>query len=60
MRNICGQLVKDHPDILESVALGTAACLYLDNRAALFMLDAWKQGGSALLPIDGLTEVVGA
>jgi hypothetical protein len=60
MRNICGQLVKDHPGILESVALGTAACLYVDNRAAQFLLDAWRQGGSALLPIDGLTEVVGA
>jgi hypothetical protein len=60
MRNICGRLVSEQPDLLESVAFGAAACLYVDNRAARFLLDRWKQGVSTLVAMDDLSEVVGA
>jgi Iron-containing redox enzyme len=60
MRNICGQLAHDHPELLETITFGAAACLYVDNRSARRQLDAWKQGASTLRPTGDLTEVVGA
>jgi hypothetical protein len=60
MRNICGRLVMESPDMLESVAFGAAACLYADNRSAECLLSAWKQGATSLIATHNLTGVIGA
>jgi hypothetical protein len=48
-RDICGRLVEAEPDLADSVLLGAAACVALDDIAGDQMLGAWEQGRSALL-----------
>jgi pyrroloquinoline quinone (PQQ) biosynthesis protein C len=55
-RDICQQLVDQEPDLHRDVLVGAAACLNLEARSGQLMLDAWEQGGSALLP-DAHQEV---
>jgi pyrroloquinoline quinone (PQQ) biosynthesis protein C len=42
MRDICGSLVEDHPDLRRDVLFGVAACLYLDVLAAEALLSTWR------------------
>jgi len=41
MRDICGSLVADHPELREDVLFGVAACLHLDVLAAEGLLGTW-------------------
>ncbi len=43
LRDICGGLVDDEPQLREDVLFGVAACLYLDVLAAEALLDTWAQ-----------------
>ncbi|MGY2876316.1 hypothetical protein ACVW00_003506 [Marmoricola sp. URHA0025 HA25] len=56
VRSICQRLVDQEPDLHRDVLVGTAACLQLEARSGLLMLDAWETGASALLP-DAYHEV---
>ena len=60
MRNICGRLATEQPDTLEMIAFGTAACLYVDRRAAEFLLDAWERGLSSLRHECATPQALGA
>jgi heme oxygenase-like protein len=51
-RSICQRLVDQEPELHRDVLFGAAACLRLDARSGQQMLDAWTEGGSALLSID--------
>jgi hypothetical protein len=48
LRDICGTLVADEPDLREDVLLGAAVCMLLEAAAAEATLDAWRHGRSAL------------
>ena len=52
VRTICQGLVDQEPELHRDVLMGAAACLKLDALAGQQMLDAWDQGGSALLAVD--------
>jgi hypothetical protein len=43
LRDICGSLVADEPQLRADVLFGVAACLYLDALAAGALLDTWAQ-----------------
>jgi pyrroloquinoline quinone (PQQ) biosynthesis protein C len=43
LRDICGALVADHPDLHDDVLFGAAACLYLDGVAGRELLDDWER-----------------
>ncbi len=49
MRDICGRLVADQPDLLSDVMFGAATCLYLDARSAQHTLDCWEAARSSLV-----------
>jgi hypothetical protein len=51
-RSICQRLVDQEPALQHDVLLGAATCLRLEARSGQWMIDAWQQGGSALLPAD--------
>lgn len=42
MRDICGSLVAEHPELREDVLFGVAACLYLDVLTAEALLEEWQ------------------
>jgi hypothetical protein len=48
MRDICGGLVENHPELRDDVLFGVAACLFLDVLAARGLLDAWQGARAAL------------
>jgi hypothetical protein len=52
IRSICQRLVDQEPDLQRDVLVGAAACLQLEARSGQWMIDAWEQGGSALLAPD--------
>ncbi len=49
VRDICGRLVADQPDLLGDVMFGAGTCLLLDARAAELTLDRWAAGLSSLV-----------
>lgn len=54
-RDLAGRLAEQQPGLRDDVLLGAAACLAVDGDVGRFMLDRWKEGGSALLvPLDDL------
>ncbi len=57
LRNICGTLVADQPELRDDVLLGAAVCMDLDAVVAERMIDAWQHGQSTLRP---LVHAVGA
>lgn len=64
VREMCGALVADEPDLEADVVFGAATCLALDGLAAGRLLDSWRGGHSALLrpvvdsPHSGLEAVL--
>jgi pyrroloquinoline quinone (PQQ) biosynthesis protein C len=60
VRVICGALVAEDPRHLADVALGAAACLLLDDRAAQYLLDRWETGRSGLRGADHAGVLVSA
>jgi crotonobetainyl-CoA:carnitine CoA-transferase CaiB-like acyl-CoA transferase len=56
LRDICAELVRQDPELLEDVFFGAAVCLHLDTVAGAAMLDAWQRGESTLRIDD--TEAV--
>lgn len=42
IRDICGSLVDDHPELHRDVLFGVAACLHLDVLAARGLLGTWQ------------------
>ncbi len=42
IRDICGGLLEDHPELRRDVLFGVAACLFLDVLAARELLGAWR------------------
>jgi hypothetical protein len=52
VRDICGRLVSDQPDMLSDVMFGAGACLLLDARAAELTLGRWEAGLSSLVDAD--------
>jgi hypothetical protein len=52
-REMCGALVEDDPASQSEILFGAAACLVMDGLAAERQLNAWRCGGSALLPAAG-------
>lgn len=59
-RNICEVLVTQDPQSTRGVFFGAATGLYLDARVAGYVLDAWAQGRSALLPKLPEPDALGA
>ncbi len=51
-RSICQRLVEQEPELHRDVLVGAAACLRLEALSGQWMIDAWEQGASALLPTD--------
>ena len=49
VRDICGRLVADQPDLLGEVMFGAGSCLLLDARAADFTLRRWEANLSSLV-----------
>jgi hypothetical protein len=49
VRTICERLVDAEPDLHRDVLLGASACVRLDARAGLQLVDAWAAGRSSLL-----------
>jgi hypothetical protein len=41
LRDICGRLVADEPDLHDDVLFGAAACLLLDGQSGRALLDRW-------------------
>ncbi len=48
-RDICGGMAAEDPQVLGDLFLGAAAYLYSESLAGTAMLDAWRDGRSALL-----------
>jgi hypothetical protein len=42
IRDVCGGLVQDHPELRTDVLFGVAACLHLDVLAARELLGSWQ------------------
>jgi pyrroloquinoline quinone (PQQ) biosynthesis protein C len=42
VRDVCGALVREEPDLGPDVVFGVAACLALDSRAATALLAGWQ------------------
>ena len=42
LRDLCGGLVADEPQLLEDVLFGAAACVHLDDVAGSELLDHWQ------------------
>ena len=51
LRDICGRLVDDEPDLLDDVLLGAATCLRLEEVVAAETLGHWRAGRSALVGV---------
>ncbi|MCR2801859.1 iron-containing redox enzyme family protein [Microbacterium sp. zg-Y818] len=47
-RDLAGALAEDEPELLPDILFGAAACLTVDGWAGDHILQAWKQGRSAL------------
>ncbi|MGA7147108.1 MAG: iron-containing redox enzyme family protein [Microbacterium sp.] len=47
-RDLAGALGEDQPELLPDIMFGAAACLFLDDRAADVMREAFEAGRSAL------------
>jgi pyrroloquinoline quinone (PQQ) biosynthesis protein C len=53
LRDICGALVREEPDLLGDVLLGVAACIHLDALAADELLARWDApSATAPRPVD--------
>lgn len=50
IRDICGRLVADEPELAADVLFGARTCLGLGDRAGTALLTAWREGRSPLLP----------
>lgn len=50
LRDVCGRLVADEPELYDDVLFGAAACVVLEERATAATLAAWQAGDSGLLP----------
>jgi len=48
LRDICGELAGDDPDVLHEVFFGATVCLHLDSVAGTATLEAWQDGRSSL------------
>jgi hypothetical protein len=46
--DLCGGLVADEPHLAADVLFGAAACLYVDNRFAEYVLNRWAAGATSL------------
>jgi hypothetical protein len=44
LRDLCGGLVADEPQLLDDVLFGAAACVYLDDVSGSELLDDWQHG----------------
>ncbi|MET0861462.1 MAG: iron-containing redox enzyme family protein, partial [Microbacterium sp.] len=51
-RDLAGALVEDHPELLESVMFGAAACLAIDDLAADHIHSSWLSKRSSLRDAD--------
>lgn len=49
IRNICGSLVADEPDLADDVLFGARACLAVDSLAGETLLKRWQQRRSGTL-----------
>ncbi|MFS0894153.1 iron-containing redox enzyme family protein [Microbacterium sp. 179-I 3D3 NHS] len=47
-RDLAGSLAEDHPELLEDIMFGAAACLTVDGWMGGHVLDAWTAGSSSL------------
>jgi len=52
-RDLAGALAEDEPHLLEDIFFGAAASLTVDGWVGEHILNAWKQGESALRQYDG-------
>jgi hypothetical protein len=46
--DLCGGLVEAEPDLADDVLFGAAACLYVDNRFAEYVLACWAEKHTSL------------
>lgn len=46
--DLCGSLARDEPALTEDIVWGAAACLYVENRFAEYLLSCWDAGRSSL------------
>jgi hypothetical protein len=58
MRDICGALVEESPELREDVLFGVAACLALDVLAAEALLGGWRQAREVQRRSGGLEVTV--
>ncbi|MFY9714716.1 MAG: iron-containing redox enzyme family protein [Microbacterium sp.] len=47
-RDLAGALAAERPDLLDDIMFGAAACLAVDGRVGVHMLDSWSRGRSSL------------
>ncbi|WP_144875381.1 iron-containing redox enzyme family protein [Microbacterium sp. 1.5R] len=47
-RDLAGALAEDHPEMLDDIMFGAAACLTVDGWMGAHILDAWQRGESSL------------
>jgi hypothetical protein len=50
--DLAGGLVRAEPELLDDILFGARALVELDRRWAELLLDAWREGGSALRVAD--------
>lgn len=50
LRDICGALVTDEPELADDVLLGAQACLAIDGRAATQLVERWRGRRTSTLP----------
>jgi hypothetical protein len=43
MRDLCGALADDEPELVEDIAFGAAVCLHLDALAATELIEQWER-----------------
>jgi len=58
MRQVCGTLAAENPDLEPDIAFGAAVCLHLDGLVAGALMDAWSSQRSSLREPVG--DVAGA
>ena len=47
-RDLAGALAAERPDLLQDILFGAAACLVVDGRVGVHMLDSWSRDESSL------------
>jgi hypothetical protein len=60
VREICGGLVEDDPRLVVDILFGAWICCYLEFLDGSWLVDAWRNGRSALRPGEAATDLVGA